>query len=53
MREQPTEILGRLAGNGNLLRDGPLAVVLVRLVVALVDVVGDARFDEPLAQITG
>lgn len=48
-----TEILGWLAGDGYLLHERPLAVVLDRLVVALVDVVGDSRLGEPLAQVPG
>lgn len=46
-----TKILGRLAGDGDFLHEGPLAVVPTGLVVAFVDVVGDTRLGEPLAQV--
>ena len=48
-----TETLVRLAGDGNLRHDGPLAVVVRRLVVAVVDVVGDARLGEALGEVLG
>ena len=42
-----------MTGNRNLLREGPLAVVVGRLVIAVVDVVRDARLGETLAQVLG
>ena len=46
-------MFGWLAGYGDFLHDGPLDVVCRGLVVALIDVVWDTGFEEPLAEVLG
>lgn len=53
-RKRLTEVLARLAGNGDLLSDGPFTVVGRNgFVVGIVDVIGDTGFDKAFAEIFG
>jgi len=52
-RTEPTQILSRLAGNSHLRHNRPLAVVVRGLVIAVVDMVGDASLGKSLAQVLG
>lgn len=48
-----TEILGRLAGDGDFLDDGPFSVVVWGRVVGFIDVIWDSGLLETFAEVFG